>query len=171
MVARRMSGEAVSIRRAAPTDAAVITQFNCAMALETEGKVLDRKTVAAGVRAVLSDSTKGRYVMAELEGEVVGQTMLTFEWSDWRHGCFWWIQSVYVARQARRCGVFRTLYKHIHNEAKADPTVCGLRLYVHRSNTRAQAAYENLGMAVAPYVLCEEDWSTGYPRIDESLCP
>ncbi len=156
-----MNHDAIIIRRASFADVEVIARFNGAMALETESITLDASTVIAGVKAILSDPTKGLYYLAELNGEVVGQTMFTYEWSDWRNGCFWWIQSVYVVEHARRQGVFRALYHHIRKEAKADPTVCGLRLYVHRDNTKAQTTYADLGMSVTHYLLCEEDWANG----------
>src|SRR5262245_46547470 len=102
-----------TVRRAEPSDAAAITEFNRLMALETEGKALDVAVLSSGVRAVLADPNKGRYFLAEDSGVVVGQLMITLEWSDWRDGWFWWIQSVYVRPEARRQGVFRSLYHHV----------------------------------------------------------
>src|SRR5262245_20710416 len=105
----------LTIRRATLDDADTIALFNSRMALETEGNSLDGPTVRAGVRAILADPSKGWYLVAEQGGNIVGQLMLTFEWSDWRNAWFWWIQSVYVREDARRHGVFRALYEHVLN--------------------------------------------------------
>lgn len=141
------------IRRATPADAATVAEFNARLAWETEGKRLDPRTLAAGVAAVLADPAKGFYTVAERGGEVVGQVLVTYEWTDWRNGWYWWVQSVYVRADARRGGVFRALYRHLEAAAEADPAVVGLRLYVERENTAAQAVYRSLGMAEEPYHL------------------
>jgi GNAT superfamily N-acetyltransferase len=146
----------LTIRRATPADAAVVCEFNAALARESEGKELDPTTLAAGVRAALADPAKGVYAVAERGGEVVGQMMLTYEWSDWRNGWFWWVQSVYVRADARRSGVFRALYRAVHTQAAADPAVIGLRLYVERENAHARATYAALGMGETTYGLMEE---------------
>jgi GNAT superfamily N-acetyltransferase len=120
--------------------------------------------VLAGVAAALSDPTKGRYFLAELGGQVVGQIMHTYEWSDWRNGCFWLIQSVYVAREARGRGVFRQLFEHLRTLARSEPSVCGLRLYVERHNAAAQQTYRRCGLIDAGYWLMEEDFSGAVVR-------
>ncbi|MCI0701152.1 MAG: GNAT family N-acetyltransferase [Planctomycetia bacterium] len=146
----------LTIRRATPADEAILVAFNTAIAWETEHKRLDPAVLTAGVRAVFTDPARGFYTVAENEaGEVVGQMMITFEWSDWRNGWFWWVQSVYVREDARRAGVFRALYRAIEQQAAADPTVIGLRLYFERDNTRAQATYRALGMADTTYGMME----------------
>lgn len=144
---------ALHIRAGTLADEVVVAAFNAAMAMETEGKTLHEPTLRAGVRAALADPAKGFYLLAERGGEVVGQAFVTFEWSDWRNGWYWWIQSVYVAPAARRTGVFRALFDHIRRLALADPTVIGLRLYVEHANAAAQAVYTALGMAAEPYQL------------------
>ncbi len=141
------------IRPAAPADHATVVAFNAALALETEGKRLDPATLSAGVAAALGDPAKGYYTIAEDDGGVVGQCLVTLEWSDWRNGWFWWIQSVYVLPTSRRGGVFRDLYRHLEAAAAARPDVIGIRLYVERDNARAQAAYVSLGMVEEPYWL------------------
>jgi GNAT superfamily N-acetyltransferase len=143
------------IRPALPADADFLAHGNAAMALETEHKCLDPAVVGAGVRAALSDAAKGRYFVAERDGVPVGQLMITCEWSDWRNGTFWWIQSVYVLPEARRAGVFRALYRHLEQIAADDATICGIRLYVERENSRAQATYTHCGMGDAGYVIME----------------
>ena len=148
----------VTIRTAASSDAETIAGFNAAMALETESLQLDRARLLEGVRAVLADSSKGFYVIADLSGVVVGQMMVTFEWSDWRNGVFWWIQSVYVRQESRRQGVFQALYHHVEAQARAAGGVCGLRLYVERHNKRAQSTYQNLGMKETDYLVYEVDF-------------
>jgi len=149
----------VTIRPATAADADFLAQGNVAMALETEHKQLDPATIAAGVRAALADPAKGRYFIAEQAGERVGQLMITYEWSDWRNGTFWWIQSVYVLPEARRGGVFRALFQHLEQLAAADPSVCGIRLYVERENDRAQATYRHCGLEDAGYAVMEVDYT------------
>jgi len=148
-----------SIRHAEPRDIPFLVDGNIAMALEAEHKHLDPDTVGRGVRAVFESPGHGRYFVAEVDGKVVGQAMYTREWSDWRAGDFWWLQSVYVVPEARRTGVFRALYRHIEALAEADPAVCGLRLYVERDNERAQRTYRRCGMQDAGYVVMELDMS------------
>ena len=145
----------ISVRAARPEDSGFLAAGNLAMALEAEHKRLDPATVDRGVRAVLEDPARGRYYVAEQDGRPVGQLMVTYEWSDWRNGCFWWIQSVYVLPEARRAGVFRALYRHVEQLAADDPTICGIRLYVERENSRAQATYRHCGMSDAGYVIME----------------
>jgi GNAT superfamily N-acetyltransferase len=111
-----------------------------------------------GVEALLSDPSKGIYFLAESEGVILGQLMITYEWSDWRNGNFWWIQSVYVKKESRARGVFKTLFDHVHRIARADKSVCGLRLYVEKRNEGAARAYEQLGMKKAHYEMYEIDF-------------
>jgi ribosomal protein S18 acetylase RimI-like enzyme len=145
----------LSVRRATPADEPVLVAFNTAIAWETEHKKLDAAVLTAGVRAVLADPARGFYTVAERAGEVVGQMMITFEWSDWRNGWFWWIQSVYVRADARRGGVFRALYRAIEARAAADPSVIGLRLYFETDNARAQETYRSMGMTDTTYGVME----------------
>ena len=141
------------IRRATPDDLEVVVHYNAALATESEGKMLDDAILRRGITAVLSDVHKGFYTLVEDDGEVVGQTLVTYEWSDWRNGWYWWIQSVYVRADARRTGVFRSLYDHLQTAATLDPTVIGLRLYVEHDNERALKTYQSLGMELEPYKL------------------
>ncbi len=144
------------VRKGQRRDAGAIAAFNSAMALETEGKALIPEVVGAGVMRLLSEASLGFYVVAEHEGQVVGCLMVTHEWSDWRNGLFWWIQSVYVQALWRRRGVYRRLYDFIRAQALADPSVCGFRLYVEKENAVAQATYDSLGMAATDYLIYEE---------------
>ncbi|MFH0990635.1 MAG: GNAT family N-acetyltransferase [bacterium] len=148
----------VLIRRGLPSDVVSITEGNARMAEETEHVQLDRERLTRGVRAILEDESKGLYFIAESEGKVVGQLMITYEWSDWRNGNFWWIQSVYVDPASRSKGIYSMLYKHIHTIARTRGDVSGIRLYVESSNTRAKSAYEKLGMHQARYDMYEVDF-------------
>ena len=141
------------IRRATPADEDVVVAYNAALAWESEHKRLDDAVLRAGVRAALADPHKGFYVLAERAGGVVGQTGVTFEWSDWRNGWYWWVQSVFVRADARRQGVFSALYRHIEGLALADPAVIGIRLYVEKENARAQETYRALGLTEEDYFL------------------
>jgi len=143
------------VRRATPADAPTIVEFNRRLSEESEGKTLDVKVLAAGVAAVLADSHKGPYFLAEENGEILGQMQVTYEFSDWRNGWFWWIQGVYVRPEARRRGVFRALYEHVADTAKNDPEVIGLRLYVERENKLAHETYLRLGMEWTDYLMME----------------
>ena len=145
----------ISIREANPGDLALVCAWNDALARESENKRLDPDALARGVRRVLDDSALGRYFIAEIGGVPAGQMMLTREWSDWRDGMFWWIQSVFVAPEFRGSGVFRALYRHVEGLAATDGHVCGLRLYVHDSNQRAIEVYKRLGMVDADYRVME----------------
>jgi len=144
----------LDIRNAEDTDWATIAEFNRALATETEDKTLDWETLAGGVRKILADSNKGRYFVAEASGRIVGATMITYEWSDWRDGWIWWIQSVYVTPDSRGHGVFGRLYRHILATAR-DAGVGTVRLYVLGSNTRARAIYAKLGMQETGYAVLE----------------
>jgi len=148
----------IVIRSSTPADAPVITEFNARLADETEHLQLDRARLRAGVDAVLGDTSKGIYWVAEAGGDVVGQLMITFEWSDWRNGFFWWIQSVYVRADCRSRGVFKALYIHVHQQAKSRNDVCGLRLYVERDNQSARQLYQRLGLRPTSYELYEVDF-------------
>ena len=158
--------DAPRIRAATSSDVATLVEFNAAMAAETEHKELDRVVLVRGVRAVLADPAKGRYLVA-VRGEperIVGCLLVTYEWSDWRNRTFWWIQSVYVSPAERRSGVFGALYRHLLEVARASGDVCGLRLYVERENERAQATYRSLGMDPSAYRMFEVDFVLGRPN-------
>lgn len=144
------------IRPACMDDWAVIADFNCRLAAETEGKTLQKQTIEAGVQTLLSDPRHGRYFVATDAGTVIGQMMHTREWSDWRNGEIWWLQSVFVLPEYRNQGVFRSLYQHLSDLARSSSEVIGLRLYVESENTRAQAAYQNLGFHDAHYSVMEQ---------------
>lgn len=141
----------MEIRSATPDDVATIAEFNAAMALESEDVVLDPAILAAGVAAALADAGKAFYLLAEIDGAPAGQVMVTYEWSDWRNGWIWWLQSVYVRPEHRRAGVFSGLYRRLRALAEAQGDVHGLRLYVMRDNAGAKRAYEAAGMAHAQY--------------------
>lgn len=139
------------VRSATAADIDVIVQFNAAMALETEAKTLDPAVLRAGVAAVFAEPRRGFYLIAEHAGQVAGCLMITYEWSDWRNGDWWWLQSVYVRPEHRRGGVFRALYAEVERLAAARAEVVGVRLYVEQDNRRAQKTYAALGMHEEQY--------------------
>ncbi len=147
-----------SVRDARPEDRDAIISMSLRLAQETEGKPLDVDVLSAGVSRALADPDRLRFWVAERSGHVIGQTAITREWSDWRNGWIWWLQSVYVAIDARGQGVFRRLYEHVHERGRAQPDVIGLRLYVEQDNTRAKKTYEALGMEPGGYHVYEELW-------------
>jgi len=152
---------AIRVRAAQAQDRQILVAFNAAMALETENKALDPAVLGAGVAAVLAESQRGFYLIAECEGRIAGCLMITFEWSDWRNGDWWWLQSVYIEPAFRRLGVFRALYAEVERLALAAPRVVGVRLYVERDNARAQHTYAALGMHEAHYRMFEKSLGNG----------
>lgn len=154
-----MQNNTIHVRPATATDAETIAAFNGAMAVETEGRQLGAETLLRGVQAVLADGSKGAYYLAQRGEVAVGQMLITTEWSDWRAGLFWWIQSVYVRPEDRGAGVYRALHDSIERLARTTPGVCGLRLYVDAHNTAAQQVYRQMGMTQTNYLLFETDWS------------
>jgi GNAT superfamily N-acetyltransferase len=145
----------VHYRGATPHDAGTIVDFQQAMARETEEVALDRDVVTRGVQAVFDDPSRGRYFVAESGGRVVASLLITYEWSDWRNGVVWWIQSVYVRPELRKQGIYAGLYAHVREIASADRSVKGIRLYVDRRNAPAQEVYRRLGMNGEHYIVFE----------------
>jgi ribosomal protein S18 acetylase RimI-like enzyme len=148
------------IREARLEDAIKLVAGNAAMALETEGKSLEVARLRRGVEAVIRDPSKGFYLIAEDTSGYLGQLLITYEWSDWRNGTFFWIQSVYTEPHARRQGVYRRLYEHVVALAKERAAI-GVRLYVERHNVIAQNTYAALGMSRAAYEMFEVDFVLG----------
>lgn len=144
------------VRAARESDLDRLVAFNLAMARETEDHGLDESALRTGMLRALRDRERGSYSMAELDGAVVGCLLVTREWSDWRDRWFWWIQSVYVAPQARRRGVYRALHRAVLAAAAEQGDVCGVRLYVDAANRAAQATYAELGMQQARYLMFEQ---------------
>jgi ribosomal protein S18 acetylase RimI-like enzyme len=150
----------IEIRPATAADVAAIARFNVEMARETEHRPLDLDRVTRGVAALLADAAKGAYYVAALDQEVVGQLLITFEWSDWRNGNFWWIQSVYVKQDLRGRGAFKALFEHVRQLAAARPgEVCGLRLYMDQDNAVAREVYQRLGLLPTRYQVFELDFA------------
>jgi GNAT superfamily N-acetyltransferase len=145
----------VTIRQATLENAAIIADYNVALADESENLKLEPARVRAGVEALLRDPGKGTYYIAVSEGEVVGQLLITHEWSDWRNGDIWWLQSVYVRPDFRRRGVFKALFDFVHAEAVRAKEVCCLRLYMETDNNRAREAYHRMGMTETHYEVLE----------------
>ncbi len=142
-------------REALPEDIRTIVDFQLAMALETENLRLDHFICSAGVSAVFANPSLGRFFVAARAGEVLASLLITYEWSDWRNGTIWWLQSVFVRPNARGHGVFRGLFQHVRSLAEQDLGVRGIRLYVDRQNARAQGVYRRLGMNGEHYQVFE----------------
>ncbi len=136
----------IVISKAGKEDVQVIADFQVAMALETEGIQLDPETVYKGVSMVFADPSKGFYLVAKQDDEIVGSLMITFEWSDWRARTVWWIQSLYVLAGYRRQGVFKQMYAWLLERVSPDDSIGGIRLYVDLTNLNAQKVYESIGM-------------------------
>ena len=145
----------ILIRKALPEDYIFISNFQKKMASETENIRLDNETVRDGVRAVFADSAKGCYYIAEIDGEVIGSLLTTYEWSDWRNGYLLWLQSVYVVSNYRKRGIFRNLYLHIKQVVENNPDYKGIRLYVDKTNESAMEVYRRIGMNDEHYQMFE----------------
>lgn len=145
----------VIYRAAEPRDIPSIVEFQLAMARETEELDLDRDILTRGVEALFRDPSLGRYFIAGLDGRAAASLLITYEWSDWRNGMVWWIQSVFVAPSARKRGIYAGLYDHVKKLADVEPNVRGIRLYVDRRNTSAQEVYRKLGMDGEHYQVFE----------------
>jgi GNAT superfamily N-acetyltransferase len=147
----------INIREAELGDSEVIARFNVALARESEGLALDPAVVRQGVKALLGDRRKGIYFVAGAVGAVIGQVLITTEWSDWRNGDIWWLQSVYVQEEFRRRGVFKMLLAHVLEQARRQRQVCSVRLYMDADNATARQAYRRLGMKQTKYVVFETE--------------
>ena len=145
----------IKIREAVKPDIPVIAEFNQALAKETENIQLNAEILASGISNAL-DRDECHYFIAELNGQVIGQTMITYEWSDWRNGIMWWFQSVYVQPEHRGKGIFRALFNHVEELAKKNPDVKGLRLYVMQNNQSGKDTYAALGMTDSGYIVYEK---------------
>lgn len=143
------------IREGRHEDIATIVEYNFNLAKETEHIELNLDKLYKGVQRIIEDRSKGIYFIYEEDGKVLGQLMVTKEWSDWRNGEFWWIQSVYVHKEHRQKGIFKSLYKHVENMVLENGELCGLRLYVEKENYTAQNTYHSLGMDETYYKLYE----------------
>jgi len=153
-----------TIRDAVAGDLEAIVDGNDLLAFETEARRLDRAVLRRGVARALDDSGRLRYwVAVDAQGRVVGQTAISCEWSDWRDGWLWWLQSVYVVADFRGRGVFKALYARVVEEARAAGDVIGVRLYVEHDNHRAKRAYEALGLGDAGYSVLEDVWTKPDP--------
>lgn len=160
---RKRSGrKTVTVRAAGPDDLDALVRFSAAMAFETEGRRLDQDRLRKGIAAVLDSPARGFYKVAEAgdraSREVVGQLLITFEWSDWRNATFWWIQSVYVDPVWRRRGIYRTLHQAILDEARGRGDICGVRLYVEGDNAVAKSVYKKVGISASSYHVFENDF-------------
>lgn len=148
----------ISIREGSISDTPTISRFQQQMALETESKILKESTIRKGVESVLKCPNKGFYIIAETDSQIIGSLLVTFEWSDWRNGWFFWIQSVFVDAKYRRQGVYRVMHSEVIRRTKASGNCCGIRLYVEKDNKNAQKVYKTLGMHETDYYLYEEEF-------------
>jgi len=146
----------ISVREAHRDDLEILVENNQALAKETEALRLDAVVLKQGIEQALKRE-ECHYFVAETSGKVVGQTMITYEWSDWRNGVIWWMQSVYVTPEYRKQGVFRSLFTHIENLARTHPQVRALRLYVMHNNDAGQRTYQHLGMNDSGYIVFEKE--------------
>ena len=144
----------ITITKGQTEDIEAIAGFQVDMAMESEGTLLDKETVTKGVTAAMNDENKGCYYVARVEGKAVGSLMLTREWSDWNNGWYWWIQSVYVAPDYRRRGIYKSMYNAVCEDAKQQ-NIAQVRLYVDKTNTRGQKVYQSLGMTESHYLIYE----------------
>ena len=146
------------IRIAEDRDIETLAKFNVALAWESECKRLEPAVVTRGLKTLFKNPQYGFYTVADVAGQVVGCTLITYEWSDWRCGLFWWVQSVYVESEFRRQGVFRRIYEFLREKASREANVCGFRLYVEHSNLAGQSTYAAVGMKETSYKFFEDSF-------------
>lgn len=145
----------ISVRKSVESDIDTIADFQLRLAKETENLSLDLTTLKKGIRAMFDDPRLGRYFIAEVDGQLVGCHSITYEWSDWRNGVVWWIQSVYVIETQRKNGIFKAMFNNLQKLMSQESQVVGLRLYVDKTNIRAQHVYSSLGMNGEHYSVYE----------------
>lgn len=145
----------VSVRKATREDLSAIADFQQRLAAETENMTLDRDILLKGIESMFDDPSKGIYFIAEVDGEIVGCHSITYEWSDWRNGMVFWLQSVYVVEQHRKHGVFKKMFENLQRMVREDKGIAGLRLYVDKTNLRAQKVYQSMGMNGEHYSVFE----------------
>lgn len=157
-----MNMDAIRVRPAVPADLPSLVAFGTALALETEGRLLQKDILNDGILTMLSAPQHGRFIVAEITREeqrrVIAQLMVTYEWSDWRNAVFWWVQSVYVDPVWRRQGVYRAMHEYLIAQTKANPDICGIRLYVEQHNRIAQTVYQRLGLSPSGYIVYETEF-------------
>jgi GNAT superfamily N-acetyltransferase len=146
----------ILIRAAIVSEIPMLIDFQLRLARETESLELNASTLEKGMQAMFHDPSKGQYYVAEDQREVIGCFMLTYEWSDWRNGTVWWLQSVYVKDAYRKNGVFKSMYNYVMGNIQTNPSIIGLRLYVDKSNAQAQQVYAAMGMNGDHYTLYEK---------------
>ncbi|MCA9471732.1 MAG: GNAT family N-acetyltransferase [Nitrospirales bacterium] len=166
----------IVVRRAVQADIPLLVEFNAAMARETEERSLNLETLEAGIQGVFEDPSRGFYLVGEIPQEQTypvlgGQLLITYEWSDWRNGNFWWIQSVYVHQNWRKQGIFRALYRYVLTQAQARADVCGVRLYVEKNNALAQTVYAKMGLHATSYRFLERDFVLSAKLVDSKDTP
>ncbi|MBA4055827.1 MAG: GNAT family N-acetyltransferase [Marivirga sp.] len=145
----------IQIQKAAPEHIDTLIEFQQRLAFESEGVNLHPDTLRSGMNAMFTDPSKGSYYIAQEDGLIVGCHSVTFEWSDWRNGMVWWLQSVYVRESHRKKGIFKMMYDNLINTIQHNPELIGLRLYVDKSNERAMKVYESMGMDGSHYTVYE----------------
>lgn len=148
----------ITIRYAEHKDADILARYAVSMAFETEKKHLNKDIVFKGIRQVLAFKELGFYLIAEIDGQPAGALMVTYEWSDWRNGLFYWIQSVYTDPIHRKKGIYRALHKKVRTIAQSKENVIGIRLYVEKENTGAISTYRSMGMEECDYRMFEEEF-------------
>jgi GNAT superfamily N-acetyltransferase len=145
----------ISIRKAVAQDMPLLADFQLSLAQETENVQLDKAIVMKGLKALFDDPSRGQYYVAEYNQQAVGCHLITFEWSEWRNGMVWWLQSVYVSAEYRKHKIFSAMYNNLIRTIQDNPSVIGLRLYVDKSNEQAQQVYKAMGMNGEHYTVFE----------------
>lgn len=143
------------MRKGNKADAATIASFQVEMAWETEALELDYDTVLKGVNKVLDEPNRGYYWLAEADNEVIASLLVLFEWSDWRNGDVLWIHSLFVKPAFRGKKVLKKMYEALKAVVNESEQYKGIRLYVEKTNVKAQKVYDAIGMTREHYDLYE----------------
>jgi ribosomal protein S18 acetylase RimI-like enzyme len=142
------------IRKACFSDAEKIAENNCFLAKESEGTDISFEVTLNGVKEIIKDKNKGFYLLIEEKNEVIGQLLITYEYSDWKNKNMWWLQSVYIKNEYRKKGFFKALFEEVKNIAKNNKIEI-LRLYVYKKNKSAIEVYKKIGMIKKEYLIFE----------------
>ena len=78
---------------------------------------------------VLSDIDWGFFVLCEEQGTPVGFMNFSYEWSDWRNGMFYWLQTAYTKDTNEQ--IFKNMIEFVNSYGK-EHGCCGFRLQTEK---------------------------------------
>ena len=110
---------AYTIRPGTAADIDTLVVFTHAEAMDAERRGLDPGEARRGVEGAFAAVPKSRYWVVEgPKGGLVASASIVTEWSNFRGGDYWWIQSLYVTPEHRGQGLVDTLLAHLTDQAR-----------------------------------------------------